>query len=49
VSRSAVHRAQRATRELLRFSILGALGGCKPQLRGHAAANLRVSSDRARQ
>jgi 4-carboxymuconolactone decarboxylase len=37
-----------ATRELLTFSMLAALGGCEPQLRGHVAANLRVGNDRAR-
>ena len=37
-----------ATRELLTFSMLVALGGCEPQLRGHVAANLRVGNDRAR-
>jgi 4-carboxymuconolactone decarboxylase len=37
-----------ATRELLTFSMLTALGGCEPQLRGHVAANLRVGNDRAR-
>jgi 4-carboxymuconolactone decarboxylase len=36
------------TRELLTFSMLTALGGCEPQLRGHVAANLRVGNDRAR-
>jgi 4-carboxymuconolactone decarboxylase len=35
------------TRELLTFSMLTALGGCEPQLRGHTAANLRVGNDRA--
>jgi 4-carboxymuconolactone decarboxylase len=35
-------------RELLTFSMLAALGGCEPQLRGHVAANLRVGNDRAR-
>jgi 4-carboxymuconolactone decarboxylase len=37
-----------ATRELLTFSMLVALGGCEPQVRGHVAANLRVGNDRAR-
>ena len=37
-----------ATRELLTFSMLAALGGCEPQLRGHVNANLRVGNDRAR-
>ncbi len=37
-----------ATRELLTFSMLAALGGCEPQLRGHVVANLRVGNDRAR-
>lgn len=37
-----------ATRELLTFSMLAALGGCEPQLRGHVSANLRVGNDRAR-
>jgi hypothetical protein len=36
------------TRELLTFSMLVALGGCEPQVRGHVAANLRVGNDRAR-
>jgi 4-carboxymuconolactone decarboxylase len=36
-----------ATRELLTFTMLTALGGCEPQLRGHTAANLRVGNDRA--
>ena len=37
-----------ATRELLTFSMLVALGGCEPQVRGHIAANLRVGNNRAR-
>jgi 4-carboxymuconolactone decarboxylase len=37
-----------ATRELLTFSMLVALGGCDPQAKGHVAANLRVGNDRAR-
>ncbi len=36
------------TRELLTVSMLAALGGCEPELRGHLAANLRVGNDRAR-
>ena len=36
------------TRELLTFSMLVALGGCEPQVRGHVAANLNVGNDRAR-
>jgi 4-carboxymuconolactone decarboxylase len=36
------------TRELLTFSMLVALGGCEPQVKGHVAANLRVGNDRAR-
>ena len=36
------------TRELLTFSMLAALGGCDPQLKGHVAANRRVGNDRAR-
>ena len=36
-----------ATRELLTFSMLAALGGCEPQLRGHVTANLRVGNGRA--
>lgn len=36
------------TRELLTFSMLAALGGCEPQIRGHVAANLLVGNDRAR-
>ena len=34
------------TRELLTFSMLISLGGCEPQAKGHAAANLRVGNDR---
>ena len=34
------------TRELLTFAMLVALGGCDPQVRGHAAANLNVGNDR---
>jgi 4-carboxymuconolactone decarboxylase len=36
------------TRELLTFSMLVALGGCDPQVKGHVAANLRVGNDRGR-
>jgi 4-carboxymuconolactone decarboxylase len=36
------------TRELLTFSMLAALGGCDPQVKGHVAANLRVGNDRVR-
>jgi 4-carboxymuconolactone decarboxylase len=36
------------TRELLTFSMLVALGGCEPQVRGHIAANLHVGNDRGR-
>jgi 4-carboxymuconolactone decarboxylase len=36
------------TRELLTFSMLVALGGCDPQVRGHVAANLNGGNDRAR-
>jgi 4-carboxymuconolactone decarboxylase len=36
-----------ATRELLTFSMLVSLGGCDPQAKGHAAANLRVGNTRA--
>jgi len=36
------------TRELLTFSMLVALGGCEPQLKGHVAANLHVGNDRAK-
>jgi len=35
-------------RELLTFSMLVALGGCEPQVRGHVAANLHVGNGRAR-
>lgn len=34
------------TRELLTFSMLIALGGCEPQVKGHVAANLNVGNDR---
>ena len=33
-------------RELLTLSMLVALGGCDPQVRGHVAANLNVGNDR---
>ena len=36
------------TRELLTVSMLAALGGCDPQVKGHVAANLRVGNDRMR-
>jgi 4-carboxymuconolactone decarboxylase len=36
------------TRELLTLSMLIALGGCDPQVRGQVAANLRVGNDRRR-
>src|SRR5277367_1490810 len=36
------------TRELLTFSMLVALGGCEPQVRGHVAANIHVGNGRAR-
>lgn len=36
------------TRELVTFSMLVALGGCDPQVKGHVAANLNVGNDRAR-
>ncbi len=34
------------TRELLTFSMLTALGGCEPQLKGHIQSNLRVGNDK---
>ena len=34
------------TRELLTFSMLVALGGCEPQVKGHVAANVRCGNDR---
>lgn len=34
------------TRELLTFSMLLALGGCEPQLKGHIMGNLKVGNDR---
>ena len=37
-----------STRELLTLSMLIALGGCDPQIKGHVAANLNVGNDRAR-
>ena len=37
-----------ATRELVTFAFLVALGGCEPQVKGHVAGNLRVGNDRAR-
>ncbi len=36
------------TRELITLSILVALGGCDPQVKGHVAANLHVGNDRAK-
>lgn len=36
------------TRELLTFSMLLALGGCEPQLKGHIQGNLTVGNDKAR-
>lgn len=36
------------TRELLTLSMLAALGGADPQVKGHVAANLNVGNDRAR-
>jgi len=36
------------TRELLTFSMLVALGGCEPQVKGHVTANLNVGNDRTR-
>jgi 4-carboxymuconolactone decarboxylase len=35
------------TRELLTFAMLVSLGGCEPQARSHASANLNVGNDRA--
>ena len=37
-----------ATRELLTFSMLVALGGCDAQVKGHVAANLNVGASRAK-
>ncbi len=34
------------TRELLTFSIILALGGCEPQLKGHIQGNLNVGNDK---
>jgi 4-carboxymuconolactone decarboxylase len=34
------------TRELLTFSMLLALGGCEPQLKGHIQGNLNLGNDR---
>jgi 4-carboxymuconolactone decarboxylase len=36
------------TRELLTFSMLLALGGCEPQLKGHIQGNLAVGNDKER-
>jgi 4-carboxymuconolactone decarboxylase len=36
------------TRELLTLSMLIALGGCEPQVKGHVSANLNIGNDRAR-
>ncbi len=36
-----------ATRELLTFAMLSALGGCEPQLAGHVAGNLGVGNPRS--
>ena len=36
------------TRELLTLSMLVALGGCDPQVKGHVTANLHVGNDRAK-
>ncbi len=36
------------TRELLTFSMLVALGGCEPQVKGHVAANVSCGNDRAK-
>ena len=36
------------TRELLTFSMLVALGGCDPQVKGHVSANLNVGNSRER-
>lgn len=36
------------TRELLTLSMLVALGGCDPQVKGHVAANVKVGNDRTR-
>lgn len=37
-----------ATRELVTFSFLIAMGGCDPQVKGHVRGNLNVGNDRAR-
>jgi 4-carboxymuconolactone decarboxylase len=37
-----------ATRELITFSFLIALGGCDPQVKAHVGGNLNVGNDRAR-
>ena len=37
-----------ATRELITFSFLVALGGCDPQVKGHIRGNLNVGNDRGR-
>jgi hypothetical protein len=34
------------TRELLTLSMLIALGGCEPQVKGHVSANLNIGNDR---
>jgi 4-carboxymuconolactone decarboxylase len=36
------------TRELLTLSMLIALGGCEPRVKGHVSANLNIGNDRAR-
>jgi 4-carboxymuconolactone decarboxylase len=36
------------TREIVTLSLLAALGGCDPQVKGHVAANLNVGNDRAK-
>jgi len=36
-----------ATRELVTFAMLAALGGCEPQLTAHVAGNLRMGNGRA--
>ena len=36
------------TRELITFSMLVALGGCDPQVKGHVSANLHVGNDCAK-
>jgi 4-carboxymuconolactone decarboxylase len=36
-----------ATRELLTFAMLAALGGCEPQLAGHVAGNVAMGNQRA--